>query len=153
MEGGSCQKRDIESDCIPTIFNGYTDPLKWRDRKVQNNDGVPNALKTTGKSYTEEGDSKNRVEGEESVIEEAPYKKLSSQQNFKNVNSLGSKYRIIIVGDSSGRSCSNEVKQEVGRGFEVLGTVKLGASTEVIINTVSKDIGDLTCKDVVIVWT
>jgi hypothetical protein len=40
----------------------------------------------------------------------------------------------------------------VGCGFEVLGIVKPGASTEVIINTVSKDIGELTYKDVVVVW-
>jgi RNase H-fold protein (predicted Holliday junction resolvase) len=44
------------------------------------------------------------------------------------------------------------VKQKVGCGFEVLGIVKPGASTEEIINTVSKDIGKLTHKDVVVVW-
>lgn len=57
------------------------------------------------------------------------------------------------MGDSHARNCSNEVKQKVGCGFEVLGIVKPGASTEEIINTVSKDIGKLTYKDVAVVWT
>jgi hypothetical protein len=43
------------------------------------------------------------------------------------------------VGDSHARNCAIEVKQIVGNKFEVYGIVKSGASTEEIVNTVSRD--------------
>jgi hypothetical protein len=45
------------------------------------------------------------------------------------------------------------VKQIVGSNFEVTGIVKPGARTEEIVNTVSRDIGKLTNKDMAVVWT
>jgi hypothetical protein len=156
---GSCQKYDSRAGRIPTFINGYTDPQNWRDRKRLNSDGVLNALKTTDKSEKKEV-NRNTV-GEESMIEKPPCKILQKenpkhlplQPNLHNVNRSVFRHRIIIVGDSHMRSCSNEVKQKVGCGFEVLGIVKPGASTEAIINTVTKDIGKFTYKDVVVVWT
>jgi hypothetical protein len=44
------------------------------------------------------------------------------------------------------------MKLKVWCGSEVLGIVKPGPSTEEIINTLSKDIGGLTYKDVVVLW-
>jgi hypothetical protein len=56
------------------------------------------------------------------------------------------------VGDSHTRNCAREVKQIVGNKFEFYGIVKPGASTEEIVNTVSRDREKLTKKDIVVVW-
>jgi hypothetical protein len=42
-ECGSGQRGNIESGFIPTTTSGYADPQKWRDKKVQNRVGIPNA--------------------------------------------------------------------------------------------------------------
>jgi hypothetical protein len=62
---------DIESGCTRTIINEYIDSQKCRDRKVQNSVGITNALKITCKSDKKEGDSKYRVQGQESVKKKA----------------------------------------------------------------------------------
>jgi hypothetical protein len=49
------------------------------------------------------------------------------------------------------RGCAQEVQHNLGHGFEVHGIVKLGANTEMIVNTSTKIIEKLTKKDVVVV--
>jgi hypothetical protein len=71
----------------------------------------------------------------------------------EKASSLKHKHKVIIVGDSHARNCANEVKQIVGNKFEVTGIVKPGASTEEVVNTASRNIGKLTNKDMVVVWT
>jgi RNase H-fold protein (predicted Holliday junction resolvase) len=100
------------------------------------------------------------VEEEEIVTQKALPKKLfrenlkypSPQHNLQNVNSSCPQHRIIIVGDSHARDCAKEVQQNVGCGFEVQEIVKPGSSTEVIVNTATRDIKKLTYKDPVVVW-
>jgi hypothetical protein len=79
----NCQRGDTESGCIPTIINGYTEPQKWRDRKVQNSVGLPNSSKNTCKSDKKEGDSTYRV-GEGIVKKETHCKKLF-KENIKHL--------------------------------------------------------------------
>jgi len=70
--------------------------------------------------------------------------------NKKPSNMIRSK--IIILGDSHARGCSQEVKHNLDHNVEVQRIVKQGANTEVIVNTSTKNIGKLTKKDVVVVW-
>jgi predicted phosphodiesterase len=60
--------------------------------------------------------------------------------------------KIIIIGDSHARGCSQEVKHNLDHRVEVQGIVKPGANIEVIVNTSTKNIGKLTKKDIVVVW-
>ena len=46
--------------------------------------------------------------------------------------------KIIIIGDSHARGCAQLVQHNLGRDFEVQGTVKPGANTEIIVNTSPK---------------
>ena len=64
----------------------------------------------------------------------------------KNLN------KIIILGDSHARGCTQEVQHNLGHDFEVQGIVKPRADSEVIVNTSNKITGKLTKKDFVVVW-
>jgi hypothetical protein len=70
-----------------------------------------------------------------------------------NKNALNMKqYKIIILGGSQSRGCSQEVQRNQGDIFEVHGIVKPGANTEIIVNTSTKITGKLTRNGVVVVW-
>jgi hypothetical protein len=59
--------------------------------------------------------------------------------------------KIIILGDNHMRGCAQEVQYNPRHNFEVHGIVKLGANTEIIVNTSTKITGKLTKKDTVVV--
>jgi hypothetical protein len=81
---------------------------------------------------------------------ETQHNKGRKNLNKESPNMLRSK--IIIIGDSHARGCSQEVKHNLGHSIEVQGIVKPGANMEVIVNTSTKNIGNLTKKDMVVVW-
>ena len=76
-------------------------------------------------------------------------RKTKGDYNKKTSNK---KQKIIILGESHARDCAQEVQHKLGRDFEVQGIVKLGANTEIIVNTSPKITSQLTEKDVVVVW-
>ena len=47
-------------------------------------------------------------------------------------------FKIIILADSHVRGCAQKVQHNLGLDFEVHGIVKLGANTEIIVNTSTK---------------
>jgi hypothetical protein len=73
----------------------------------------------------------------------------SGKYNKKTLNKKQNK--IIILGDSHVRGCAQEVQHNLGHDFNIQGIVKLGANTEIIVNTSTKIIEKLTKKDVVVV--
>jgi RNase H-fold protein (predicted Holliday junction resolvase) len=72
--------------------------------------------------------------------------------NYKKKPSNRSRSKIIIIGDSHARGCSQEVKHNLDHSAEIQGIVKPGANIEVIVNTSTKSIEKLTKKDIVVVW-
>ena len=75
-------------------------------------------------------------------------KQLGTNQQEKTVG----RYKIIILGDSHARGYAQEVQRSLGHDYLVQGLVKPGVSAESIVNTLSADTGDLTKKDIRIVW-
>jgi hypothetical protein len=59
--------------------------------------------------------------------------------------------KVIIIGDSHARGCAAEITHNLGRTFEVTGYVKR-TGLEEITNIVSKEIDNLTKKDMVVIW-
>ena len=76
--------------------------------------------------------------------------KSRGDSNKKTLNKKQSK--IIILGESHTRGCAQEVQHNLGHDFTVQRIVKLGAHTEIIVNTSTKIMRKLTKKDVVVVW-
>ena len=62
--------------------------------------------------------------------------------NKKPSNMIRSK--ILILGDSHARNCSQVVKHNLNHNVEVQGIVKPGANIETIINTSTKNVEKLT---------
>lgn len=60
--------------------------------------------------------------------------------------------RIIIMGNSHARGCAQELRHNLGKGFEVQGNVKPGANLQTIVNVSTEVMRKLTKKDVVVVW-
>ena len=81
---------------------------------------------------------------------EVEHNKGRGIHNKKPSNIIRSK--IIILGDSHARGCSQEVIHNLDHNIEVQGIVKPGANIDTIVNTSTKDIEKLTKKDIVVVW-
>ena len=64
--------------------------------------------------------------------------------NKKPSNMIRSK--ILILGDSHARNCSQVVKHNLNHNVEVQGIVKPGANIETIVNTSTKNVEKLTKK-------
>jgi len=62
--------------------------------------------------------------------------------NKKPSNVIQSK--ILILGDSHARNCSQVVKHNLNHNVEVQGIVKPGANIETIVNTSTKNVEKLT---------
>ena len=62
------------------------------------------------------------------------------------------KRKIIIIIDGHAKGCAAEITHNLGRTFEVTGYVKPGMGLEEITNIARKEIGELTNKDMVVVW-
>ena len=77
---------------------------------------------------------------------------LKSKGDYNKKSSNKKQNKIIILGDSHVRGCAQEVQHNLGHDFEVQGTVKLGANTEIIVNTSPNITRKLTKRDVVVVW-
>jgi hypothetical protein len=62
------------------------------------------------------------------------------------------KWKIIIIGDSHTRGMAAEIRNCLGKDFQVNGTVMPGARLENITNLSDKGISTLGNKDAVIIW-
>jgi len=60
--------------------------------------------------------------------------------------------KVLILGDSHARNCSQGVKHNLNHNTEVQGIVKPGADMETIVGTSIKSVKKLTKKDTVVVW-
>ena len=68
-----------------------------------------------------------------SAVQQSKFSGVNTKRNLnKNLK------KIIILGDSHARGCAQEVQHNLGHDFEVQGTVKLGADSEIIVNTSNK---------------
>ena len=95
--------------------------------------------------------SPNERRGSETGISRA-IQQLKSKGDYNKKSSNKKQNKIIILGDSHTRGCAQEVQHNLGHNFEVQRIVKLGANTEVIVNTSPNIIRKFTKKGVVVVW-
>jgi hypothetical protein len=61
------------------------------------------------------------------------------------------KHKVILIGASHAGRCAAELARNLGNSFEMTGYVKPSMGSEVITNTVTKEIGNFTRDDVVVV--
>jgi len=66
--------------------------------------------------------------------------------------SVRSPNKVLILGDSHARNCSQGVKHNLKHNAEVQGIVKPGADMETIVSSSIKSIKKFTKKDTVVVW-
>jgi hypothetical protein len=91
--------------------------------------------------------------GKQTVQMQCNKPKVKSVITTTTTKTLSKKLKkIIILDDSHERGCAQEVQHNLGHDLEVHGIVKLGADTDIILNTSTKSTGKLTKKDVVVVW-
>lgn len=95
-------------------------------------------------------EQKLSVSSDTITFREVQHNKDKSNYNKKPSNRTWSK--IIIIGDSHARGCSQVVKHNLDQNVDVQGIVKPGANIEVIVNTSTKTIRNFTKKDIVVVW-
>jgi len=74
----------------------------------------------------------------------------STTYNNKPADRSGNK--VLILGDSHARNCSQGVKHNLNRTAEVQGIIKPGAIMETIVGTSIKSVEKFTKKDTVVVW-
>jgi len=63
-----------------------------------------------------------------------------------------SRNKVLILGDSHARNCSQGVKHNLNHTAEVQGIIKPGANMETIVGTAIKSVEKFTKKDTVVVW-
>jgi hypothetical protein len=61
-------------------------------------------------------------------------------------------HKIMIIGDSHARGCSERVKNLLSNKFEVNGLVKPGTGTDVLTNSAKNEVRKLTKRDVIVFW-
>jgi hypothetical protein len=133
---------NTESDlCWTEMTNRRTKLYAKQNKQFQipviNNRYELLAPKKEGYEYVNVHQEQQRIHGK--VI-------VNMEKSKKNVS------RIIIVGDSHARDVAKELQHNLGRGFEVLGTVKPGSNIKVVTNMMNSAISSLTKKDVCILW-
>jgi lysophospholipase L1-like esterase len=60
--------------------------------------------------------------------------------------------RIILLGDSHARGLAEELQNNLGKEYVVLGTVKPGSNLGVVANMMKSEVSALTKKDVCVIW-
>ena len=63
-----------------------------------------------------------------------------------------SRNKVLILGDSHARNCSQGVKHNLNRTAAVQGIIKPGANMETIVGTSIKSVEKFTKKDTIVVW-
>ena len=106
-----------------TLTNRFT-PLSDKQGSTAINEATTHDKEKTGKSYVK--------------YNKKPSKRLSN--------------KVLILGDSHARNCSQGVKHNLNHNTEVQGIVKPGADMETIVGTSIKSVKKLTKKDTVVVW-
>jgi len=75
---------------------------------------------------------------------ESPVNRFSSKFSYRKA------HKVLIIGDNHIRNCAANVKTDIMCNFEVQGFVKPGAGTDILVNSATSDIMDLTKTDVLI---
>jgi hypothetical protein len=70
--------------------------------------------------------------------------------NGKNSLSKSSEHKILLIGDSRLKGCSENMKIHVNGKFKVCGYIKPGAGVKEILERPSKDIDNLLAKDFIV---
>ena len=136
----------VNRNWIPVIHNGS----KKTNKQVVSTTKLNCQLIRLSNRFTSLSNvQESTVPSETITLSEMQHNKGGGNYNKKTSNMIRNK--IIILGDSHARGCSQEVKHNLGHSVEVHGIVKPGANTETV-NTSTKSIGKLTKKDVVVVW-
>ena len=74
----------------------------------------------------------------------------SPVNRFSNKSSRVKECKVLIIGDSHTRNCAANVKTETRDNFGVQGLVKPGAGTDILVNSATNDIMNLSKIDVLI---
>ena len=74
----------------------------------------------------------------------------SPVNRFSNTSSRMKEHKFLITGDSHARNCTANVKTDIRDNFEVQGLVKLGAGTDIVVNSAYSGIMSLSKSDVLI---
>ena len=120
----------VNRNWIPVIHNGS----KKTNKSVVSATKLNRQLITLSNRLTQLCDvQESTVPNETITFSEVQHNKDRGNYNKKTSNMIRSK--IIILGDSHTRGCSQEVKHNLGHSIEVHGIVKPGANTETIVNT------------------
>ncbi|PNF23918.1 hypothetical protein B7P43_G12843 [Cryptotermes secundus] len=78
--------------------------------------------------------------------------KMTRNYNTKVIPTKKKTHRILIIGDSHGRGCADEMMHNLNSDFEVQGIIKPGADLATITGTAKREVKLLTKKDVIIIW-
>jgi len=62
------------------------------------------------------------------------------------------KHRIVLIGDSQVRVCSDKLPDRLGSSCNTFGVTKPNASLRAVTNSINLKDENLTNKDVVIIW-
>lgn len=85
-------------------------------------------------------------------LSKSSIRKAKLERNKYKCPSNMKKRKIIIIGDSHVRGYAAKLSDDLGKHFEVTGSVMPGARTENIVNMTDKEISALGKKDIVIIW-
>ena len=133
----------VSNNWRPVLQNGYK---KCKKPVVSNRQLIPLSNRFTplsdvqGSTVLTEAITPDR---EETRKGSATYNKKPSDR---------SPNKVLILGDSHARNCSQRVKHNLCHNAEVQGIVKPGADMETIVSTSIKSVEKLTKKDTVVVW-
>jgi hypothetical protein len=70
--------------------------------------------------------------------------------NSKNNLSVSSEHKVLSIGDSHLKGCSENIQIHVNNTFQVCGHIKSGAGVKGILEQPSKDIDNLSTKDFIV---
>ena len=136
----------VNRNWIPVLHNGS----KKFNKPVVPATKLNRLLITLSNRFTPlSGVQESKVPSETITFNEVEHNKGRGIHN-KKLSNIG-RSKIIILGDSHARGCSQEVIHNLDHNVEVQGIVKPGANIETIVNTSTKDIEKLTKKDIVVV--
>jgi hypothetical protein len=92
------------------------------------------------------------------VVSKVNVKRLSPNQSTSRTCKISATQfrskdrKIIIVGDSHAQGCTARIKDYFSENVEVMGYVKPGVTTDILVKTASNDIINLTKKEAIILW-
>jgi hypothetical protein len=74
----------------------------------------------------------------------------SPVSRFSSKFSCRKKHTVLIIGNSHTRNCAAKVKTDIMDYFKIQGFVKPGAGTDILVNSTTSNIMNLTKSDVLI---